>query len=223
MSELRAVIFDMDGVLVDSYDAHLQSWQRIAAPHGYEMTPARFAATFGRTSREIIAELWGDGRLTDEQIARLDDQKEALYREILQADFPVMDGAEELIDALHADGFVLAIGSSGPPQNVHLVIERLGWGKLLGAAVTGEDVTRGKPDPQVFLVASERLGVPPARCAVVEDAPLGVAAARAARMTSIALASTGRTREQLADANLVVDSLRELSPQLIRRLIDSPG
>jgi beta-phosphoglucomutase-like phosphatase (HAD superfamily) len=81
------------------------------------------------------------------------------------------------------------------------------------------DVTRGKPDPQVFVLAAERLAVPPRRCAVVEDAPLGIAAAKAAGMASVGLVSTGRTREGLAQADLVVDSLAEVSPALFRSLI----
>ena len=80
------------------------------------------------------------------------------------------------------------------------------------AVVTGSDVQRGKPDPQIFLVAAQRLGVPPARCVVIEDAPVGIAAAAAAGMACVGLASTGRTRETLSKAQLVVDSLSELSP-----------
>ena len=113
----------------------------------------------------------------------------------------------------------LAVGSSGPPENVELVLEQLGAKHLFGATVTARDVTRGKPDPQVFLVAAARLGVPPERCAVVEDAPLGVAAANAAGMASIGLASTGRTVESLLAAELVVGSLDKLSPQVIGELI----
>ena len=90
---------------------------------------------------------------------------------------------------------------------------------LFGAVVTGSDVTRGKPDPQVFLLAAGRLGIPPARCAVVEDAPPGIAAAKAAGMTAVGLASTGRTRQSLAAADLVVDALAELTPERIRDLI----
>ena len=131
-----------------------------------------------------------------------------------------MPGGLELLAGLHAAGFRLALGSSAPPENVELVIERLELGRWLDAVVTGRDVTRGKPDPQVFLLAAERLGVPPARCVVIEDAPVGIAAARAAGMAAVALASTGRTRESLAAADLVIDRLDELSPERLRRLTD---
>lgn len=218
MTRRPAVIFDMDGVLVDSYRAHYQSWQQLYGELGIEYGEAAFAADFGRTSRDILRRTLGND-LTDARIAALDERKEALYRDIIRAEFPAMDGAVELIDALSADGFLLAVGSSGPTENIALSLERLGRADRFAAVVTGADVTRGKPDPQVFQLAAERLGVPPASCCVVEDAPHGVEAARRAGMNCIALTGTA-TREQLARANLIVDQLRELAPARIRKLIE---
>ena len=214
-----AVIFDMDGVLVDSYQAHFRSWQRMAAEAGLTLTEAEFAAQFGRTNPEIIAVYWGEDRHRDEEIAAMADRKEKIFREILRARFPAMPGARELLRSLDEAGFALAVGSSGPPENIELVLRRLGARSRFRAVVTAKDVTRGKPDPQVFLIAAKRLGVPPRRCAVVEDAPAGIAAAKAAGMTAVGLASTGRDRESLAAADLVVDSLGRLSPERIGDLI----
>ena len=215
MTDRRAVIFDVDGVLVDSYHVHFESWRVLCAELGREMTEPQFAATFGRTTRETISELWSGDRFPSEQIAQLDARKEAIFRERIVADFPAMDGALELIEALHEAGFALAVGSSGPPENVELILDQLGCRALLGAIVTGRDVRRGKPDPQVFSIAAARLALDPGSCAVVEDAAAGVAAANAAGMTSIALVSTGHTRAELAAADHTVESLRELSPALI--------
>lgn len=219
MSFEMAVIFDMDGVLVDSYQPHWESWHFMADELGRGLTEEQFVRTFGRTSREIIAEHWGANSLTDDEIAEFDRRKEGLYRDLVANSFPAMDGARELIQALHEAGFGLAIGSSGPPANVALAVERLGAQKLFHALVTGKDVKRGKPDPEVFLTAASRLGVPPARCAVVEDAPVGIAAANAAGMTSIALLSTGHTEESVGDAQVIVRSLRDLSPEWVVELI----
>lgn len=222
MNDKLGVIFDMDGVLVDSYDAHFQSWQRVAEEEGQTFTKQQFAATFGRTSREIIASLW-DGSLTEERIRTLDDRKEAAYRQIIEANFPAMRGARELLRRLKDAGFSLAVGSSGPPENIDVVLDQLQARSLFSAVVSGADVTRGKPDPQVFLIAAERLGLVPAQCVVVEDAPVGVRAAHAAGALAIGFASTGRTRESLAEADLVVDSLDEISPEVVHALIAQRG
>ncbi|MHB1034552.1 MAG: HAD family hydrolase [Pirellulales bacterium] len=215
----KAVIFDLDGVLVDSYPAHFESWQILLAPLGLAMSDAQFAATFGQTNREIITGLWGPNRFSAEEISAIGHRKEELYRQILAQRFPAMPGGRELVGALCEAGFAVAIGSSAPPENVALTLDHLDNREAFGAVVTGADVRRGKPDPAVFLTAAERLGVPPADCVVVEDAPVGVAAAKAAGMVSIALVSTGRTRAAVAEADLVVDSLDELSPEGIGRLI----
>ena len=217
----RAVIFDVDGVLVDSYDAHFRSWRDVLAEHGLALDEAGFAQTFGRTSREIIAKMWGDG-VDDARARAIDDRKEALYRDLVRDAFPAMAGAVALIDALLAAGFVLGVGSSAPPANVELTLACLGRRAAFSAIVTGRDVTRGKPDPQVFLLAAERLGVAPAQCVVIEDAPAGVRAAVAAGMAGVALLGTAPA-ETLAEAGawLTVGSLDELSPAVLARLLDA--
>jgi beta-phosphoglucomutase len=214
---MLAVIFDMDGVLVDSYRAHYESWRALAEEHGIRMSEARFAELFGRTSREIIGELWGHG-ISEQRSAAMDARKEGFYRAILDENFPAMEGAIELIDSLVAVGFVLAVGSSGPPENIELSLQKLGRAHCFSARVTGMDVPRGKPDPEVFQLAAKRLGVRPSQCAVIEDAPAGIAAARAAGMTAIALTGTAPT-VKLGAAHLIVDSLRELTPERITHLI----
>ena len=218
-----AVIFDMDGVLVDTYRAHFQSWNIVAGEEGAAMSEEQFAATFGRTSREIIALLCPELGDDAAAIQRFDDRKEDAFRRIIAENFPAMPGVERLLEGLAAAGIPTAIGSSGPPANVALVAERLGAKHPFSAVVTAGDVTRGKPDPEVFLLAAERLGLAPERCIVVEDAPPGIAAARAAGMRCVGMASTGRTREELSDADLVVDSLDELGPEVFRGLLERAG
>jgi len=211
-----AVIFDMDGVLVDSYQAHFESWRVVAKKYGLDLTEPEFRRTFGRTSREIIRQLWGD-RFDDKEIAAFDAGKEQAYREILEQSFPEMPGAGELIGKLHAAGFKLAIGSSGPPENIALVQRKLTNGELITATVTGRDVKHGKPDPEVFLIAASKLNMLPDRCAVIEDAPVGIEAARRAGMIAIGLTGTAPRNVLAERAHLVVDSLKELSPEIIER------
>ena len=219
MAAKRGVIFDMDGVLVDSYAAHFESWRALGREVGFEMNEQQFTATFGRTSREVIAEFLPHLATSPARIAALDQRKEKLFRGILEAKFPAMGGAVELIDALDRAGLRLALGSSGPPENVALVLDKLGRRDKFAGVVTGMDVTRGKPDPQVFLLAAERIGLTPPQCLVIEDAPAGVAAAKAAGMKCIGLASTGREPSSLAQADLVVQSLRELTADAINSLL----
>jgi len=204
---------------VDSYGPHRESWQRAAAEHGIAMSDEAFAATFGRTSREIIAQFWG-ASVDDARARAIDDRKEALYRELVRERFPAMHGAVALVRALAAEGFALAVGSSGPLENVQLSLEELGCGELFGAVVTGRDVERGKPDPQVFQLAAERLGVAPPHCVVVEDAPAGVAAARAAGMRVVALLGTADAAA-LGEADLVVSRLSELDAGRLAALLAS--
>ena len=208
----------MDGVLVNSYHAHFESWNRMANSHGLAMTEQQFATTFGRTTREIIKTLWPEA-VSDEEVPAWDAEKESAYRDILRESFPEMPGAEELLEALHQAGFALAIGSSGPPENVAAVRQCLP--DVFDAAVTAVDVTHGKPHPEVFLKASAKLKIRPIRCAVVEDAPAGVAAARSAGMAAIAITGTAPWDKLARQAHLVVDSLAELNPERIGTLIDS--
>ena len=218
-ADARAVIFDADGVLVDSYRAHFEAWKTMGRELGEDLTEARFVSTFGMRNEDLMHLLW-DVVVPEADIPAWSDWKEAKYREILLQDFPAMDGAVALIDALRAAGFRLAVGSSGPPENVAVCIRGLGREDAFDATVTGAEVSRGKPDPEVFLKAAAKLGVPPARCAVVEDAVVGIEAAARAGTVPIGLTGT-TTREALAArAALVVDSLRDLSPETIAALID---
>jgi beta-phosphoglucomutase len=207
-------------VLIDSYSAHLESWRITCAARGLTITDEQFAAGFGRTSREFIRAVW-PGQFDDAGVREFDLEKEAAYREILRTNFPEMDGAADLIQSAHADGFRLAIGSSAPPANVAVAVEALRNGNLISATVDGSQVKEGKPHPDVFLIAAKKLQIDPVRCAVIEDALVGVEAARRAGMTVVALLGTADPKLLAAAADLTVGSLRELSPKLIDELIQS--
>jgi beta-phosphoglucomutase family hydrolase len=204
-----AVIFDLDGVLIDSGAAHHQSWRLLAAELGQEVTAGRFAASFGRQNRDIIPLLFGGGD-DEARIRRLSERKEALYRDLVRGRIPALPGAVALVRDCRRSGLKLAIGSSAPVENIHLALEEMGIADCFDAVVHDADVTRGKPDPEVFLIAAERLGVPPGDCVVIEDAPSGVQAALAAGMKAVGL-TTYHAADRLAAANLVVDHLSDLS------------
>jgi beta-phosphoglucomutase len=204
-------------VLVDSRAAHQKSWQEVGDELGRPVTAEEFSATFGRSSKDIVRILFGADR-SPEEVERIDDRKEALYRDIVRCAMPVMPGAVELVRTLDRAGFRLAIGSSGPPANIELVIAALGIANEIGAVVTGFDVKRGKPEPDVFLLAADRLGVHPSACVVVEDAPAGIEAAHRGGMRAIALSSS-HAKDALASADLIVDRLDVITPEIIGHLL----
>lgn len=220
---MLAAIFDLDGTLVDTYDAHFASWVDVAAIIGHELQEAQFANQFGRMNEPIIRELFdfaGRSEPSPGEIEELADRKEVHFRSIVEKLFPEMPGATELVESLHQANWHVAAGTSAPMDNANLFRARLGCGSLFETIVTGDDVTNGKPDPEVFLLAAERLGVPPGRCVVIEDAAAGVEAARRAGMASVGFCSKGRTREELSAADLVIDALSDINPGRLADLIE---
>jgi HAD superfamily hydrolase (TIGR01509 family) len=212
------VIFDMDGVLVDSMAAHRASWWRLAEEvDELEMNDEQFSQTFGMKNKAIFEYLMGHP-VSDEDARRWGDRKEQLYREVFRAEPKLFAGAVELIDALVGVGAKVAAGSSGPVENCELHVELLGVADKLAAVVTGNDVHHGKPDPEVFLIAAERMGVPPRRCAVVEDAMAGIEAARRAGMHAIAFTSS-HPADAFGSADRIVGALGEIDASALCRLL----
>lgn len=219
----HGVIWDMDGTLVDTAELHFQAWHAICAEQGRGFTRADFAATFGRRNPEIIEHLFGR-RFSADESSVLGDRKEELYRAAARNGVELLPGVRPLLDELHRAGFGQAIGSSAPRANLDLIIQLTGTTGLFDTLVTMEDTERGKPDPQVFLVAAQRLGLLPKSCLVVEDAPAGVQAARAGGMKCLAVRFVGHHTEETlraAGAQRVVVSLAEISVGDIIRLLQA--
>jgi beta-phosphoglucomutase len=216
----KAVIWDVDGTLVDTAELHFQAWQAVCAEQGRPFTRADFAATFGQRNPEILRTLFGD-RFDDRQIAALGERKEDHYRAAAAAGVSLLPGVRALLEDLQRAGFAQAIGSSAPRANLELILRLTETERFFAAVVSSEDTQRGKPDPQVFLVAAQRLGVAPARCVVVEDAVAGVEAARAGGMKCIAVRCVGHHPEDAlrrAGADLVVATLEQVSARTIEDL-----
>lgn len=214
---IKGVIFDMDGVLVDSGAAHAESWRVVARQDGVDVSDEEFRRTFGRPSRDIVRMLWG-ADATDADIARIDEQKERAYRELIAGRVPLMPGSSTVLTALRSAGYVLGVATSGPRENLELVLREGGLAEYFAATVNGFDIEHGKPAPDCFLLAAERCGLNPADCVVVEDAPVGVQAAVAAGMTVIGLTGT-HPRAKLRDAGaaVVIDDLSQLTPATLER------
>jgi HAD superfamily hydrolase (TIGR01509 family) len=183
-------------------------------------TDADFWATFGMRNADIIPRFYG-ADLAPERLAALGERKEAIYRAKLRGQAVALPGARELMAALHAAGWRQAIGSSAPPQNLELIVELLGLGPYLGAVISGERVARGKPAPDIFLTAAAALAVAPERCVVIEDAPAGVAAARAGGMHCLAVRRAGQADAPGLDAaDRVVDALMVVGVADIAALVE---
>lgn len=210
------VIFDMDGVLVDSAESHFQSWKGLAEECGGTVTKEQFARTFGRQNRDIIPILFGD--VHEERLKALADRKEEIYRELIRQRLPIVDGAAKLVHALHDGGVRIAVGSSAPRANIDLVLDAMGVADCVCVVVSGDDHSRGKPDPQVFEVAAERLGLTPSRCVVVEDAPVGIKAARAAGARAVAVLLY-HPADAFAEADHIVPRLADLSVDELTSLV----
>ncbi len=216
-----AIIWDVDGTLVDTAELHFQAWAAIAKEHGQPFTRGDFAATFGRRNPEIIQQLFGD-RFAGPAMNDLADRKEQLYRDEAAKGTDLLPGVRSLLIGLHEAGYKQAIGSSAPRANLDLILRLSGVERFFDAIIASEDTQRGKPDPQVFLLAAERLGVEPSRCLVMEDAVAGVQAAKAGGMKCVAVRFVGHhTAEKLqaAGADRIVDSLAQLSIQDVRDLL----
>jgi beta-phosphoglucomutase len=201
------VIFDMDGVLVDTGWAHRQAWHDLAEKEGLDISDEFFRRTFGMQNAAILPMLRPD--ISPEEMERLSDWKEQHYRDLMKEHLELAPGAEALLRDLKRHGFRLAIGSSAPPENLNLFWDRLSLAQWFEARVTKEEITRSKPAPETFLRAAEKIRLTPACCAVVEDAVPGVQAAKAAGMPVVAVTTT-RAREDLAQADRIVDNLSEL-------------
>ncbi len=213
----RAVLWDMDGVLVDSAEYHYVAWREALAQEGVDLSYDAFRATFGQRNDTILRYLLGPD-LPDSEVARIGDLKESLYRQLVRTrGIAPLPGVLDWLARLRDQGWRQAIASAAPRANVDAIVQALGIAHYFSATTSSEDVTRGKPDPQVYLVSAQRLGVPPARCVVVEDAPAGVEGARRAGMRCIGVTST----HPHLDADLVVAALSELPPDSFEKLVPS--
>lgn len=186
----RAAIFDLDGTIVDNMALHAEAFAAFAARHGLpELTEADRAKLDGRRNSEIFPVLFGREMPRDEWLA-YEHEKEGLYRKLSRGRLTVVAGIQALLERLAARGIATALATSAPELNVVHTLNEIGLHDAFPVVVRGDQVSRGKPAPDVFIEASRQLGVPPDDCVVFEDAPMGISAAHAAGMRVVAIASS---------------------------------
>lgn len=214
---MKGVIFDWDGVVIDSSAQHERSWEILAEEISMPLPEGHFKLGFGKKNQIIIPEILGWA--TDAaEIAVLSDRKEEIYRELVgQSGVQILPGARELVSALRLEGIPRAIGSSTPRRNLDAIFAATGLQEFFDAVVCGDDVVDGKPAPDVFLLAAQMLGLPPAECLVVEDAHAGIEAARRAGIPVLAVATTNPLSELVA-ATGAMESLAGATPALLREI-----
>jgi HAD superfamily hydrolase (TIGR01509 family) len=195
--QIEALIFDMDGTMVDSMPSHTESWGELARRHGIAVDmPELMRRTTGRTGLECMRILF-ERELSDTDALTLVQEKETLYREIFAPKFAEVQGFSAFAEAARARGLQIGVGTAGDRHNVAFAYANLRLRPLPEVAVGGDEGLPGKPEPAIFLEVARRLGVAPAHCIVFEDAPLGIEAARRAGMRAVGIC-TGHTPAELA-------------------------
>ncbi len=190
ISMMRGAIFDLDGTIVDNMAVHMDAFAVFCERHG--LTPLTIddrKRLDGRRNRDIFPDLFGR-ELTDQEQRAFAEEKETLYRELSVGRLAPVNGLVDLLDALQARAIPVAVATSAPSDNVSHTLAELGLTSRLTCVVRSDQVARGKPFPDVFVAAAERLGVPPAECVAFEDAPIGILAARAAGMRTVAISNS---------------------------------
>lgn len=214
------VLFDWDGVVIDSSSQHERAWEILATEKDLSLPEGHFKAGFGKRNEVIIPDLgWAS---EPAEVGTLADRKEEIYRELVAAEgVCILPGARELLSALREGGIPRAVGSSTPKRNLEALFAVTGLGAYFDAVICGDDVSHGKPDPEVFLLGASHLGLFPDRCIVIEDAFAGIEAARNAGMKVVGVATTNPL-DSLGLCDHAVSTLEEIDPVLLEGLLTTP-
>jgi HAD superfamily hydrolase (TIGR01509 family) len=209
----------MDGTLIDSTEYHWQSWHDALAAENYELTYEQFTATYGQRNDKILRGYFGED-LPDSEIDRISEVKETDYRKMVRTQgIELLPGIGRWLETLKAQDWRQAVATSAPRANLETIIEVLGIGHYFTATFSAEDVQKGKPDPQVFLLAAQRLEVPPQRCIVVEDSPSGVEGGQRGGMRTIGVL----TSQDDLQADWTVPTLDQLPDDAFDQLVPPEG
>lgn len=207
----KAYLFDLDGTVVDNCRYHVQAWRAFSSRLGNALSETQILAWMGATNRTYQERILGRP-VTADEARRLEDEKEALYRQLYAPHLALAPGLRALLDAAREQGVVCAVASGAPRQNIDFVLDGLALRGDFACVVDAAMYARGKPAPDCFLAAAGCLGVAPADCLVFEDATGGVRAARAAGMRVVAITATvPRADLAAAGADLVIDSFDEVA------------
>lgn len=212
---IKAVIFDLDGVIIDTKELHYLAWKKFWAKRGIEHTYDDFIKKFGIPNQDIFKELYEN--MGVDELNDLCEEKEVYFRELSEGKLMPMKGAAGLIKSLKKEGYKIALGTSCQKSNIEFIMKQIGLKAYFDVIVCAADIKSGKPNPEIFLKAAEMLNVKPLECVVIEDSLHGIEAAIRAGMKCIAVATT-HSENELKNAFLVRQDLSKLSLADIKRL-----
>lgn len=211
-----AVIFDMDGVLVDSNPFHKIALKQFCSAHGHELTEEQLRQKiYGRTNRDWIINLFGN--ISADRIREFADEKERLFRQLYENDIKPMRGLLPFLDLLEKNEIAKAIATSAPRANVDFTLQKTGTGRYFPIILDDTFVTHGKPNPEIYVKTAKALGMPPERCIVIEDSLSGIEAGRASGARVIGITSTHKQAE-MPLANYVIDNFTQLNLQTLEHI-----
>ncbi len=214
---ISAAIFDLDGVVVDSEPLHYLSEKEMLSKRGVNLRRSDIKEIVGRTEMEGIQYLKDRFGLKD-SAKQLYEEKQRIYKRMLRKAVKPRPGLFKLLNSLEDEGMTLAIASSAPRENIDIVLKALGIEDKFRAVVSGDDVERGKPSPDIFLLAAQRIGIKPKNCLAIEDAQNGVEAAKRAGMTCIAVPNQFTQDQDFSRADAVVQGLEDIDLNFIRSI-----
>ncbi len=217
--EQKAIIFDMDGVIINNADHHRAAWIEFSKQKGYPMTSEEFEQIgFGHLNRIYLEHVF-KRKLSDDEVFHLAEEKEAVYRKLFIQSLKAADGLIDFINMVKNSGYKTGVGTSAPKSNVDFIMDKLNIRQYFDVIVDDTAVSKGKPNPEVYLKAAEHLKIKPEKCVVIEDAYHGICAAHNAGMKVIGITTT-YPAEKIADADLIVCNFNEIKTRHIDQLLN---
>ncbi len=218
MPGLKAVIFDMDGVIIDSEPMHVKIETNLFEKLGVEIQKSDHESYIGMPIEDLWTKVKNDFNLTNDVEELMENHRQEIYNYMSSTDLPVLPNVKKIITEVHEQNLKLAVASSSPKEIINLVVERLELKNSFNFLISGEEVTKGKPDPEIFIEAAKQLSVSPEECLVIEDSKNGVIAAKESGMKCIGFQNINSGSQDLSKADDIIDSMEKLTLTRIKNL-----
>jgi beta-phosphoglucomutase family hydrolase len=218
MNELKAVLFDIDGTLLDNNDFHKKAWMEYLKGEGKEISDEEFKDKIsGRTNLDAVQHIY-DKEMSVEEAEKYYLKKEEIYRKLYEPHIAPINGLIDFLKQLQESNITMALATSGIQVNIDFMFEHIPIKQYFKTIIQAKDIENGKPDPEIFIKTAEALHIPAKNCVVFEDSTSGVEAGKAAKMKVVALTTT-HTPEELDKADLVIDDYTGITVDRLRTLL----